>query len=392
MITVLQIVPQMKPGGVEFYTLRMVDAVVKAGGRALVASAPGDLLPEIAALGGEHIPFPADSKNALAWPGIARKLSRLIADEQVDLVHVGSRVPGWLAVLARRQKHFPLVMNYHGAYSQSIPLKSLYNRVMTLGDVCLASSRFTKRIVSERHAIAPEKLVRIWLGIDPALFNPDEISNDRKAALRAQWGVTPEQRIFLSAGRLVSLKGHDVLIQAADAVLSQHDDAVMIIAGDDLGRTEYRAKLEALAAATVDPSRVKLVGNCTDMATAFLISHASVIGSVRPETFSYVAVESQAMCCPVISADAGAVSDTLNTTSDEARTGWLYPPGDPVRLAERINASLEMAPEARLAMGERCRARTLELFTLERMQRETLAEYDKLLATDLAGAFARRGA
>ena len=108
----------------------------------------------------------------------------------------------------------------------------------------------------------------------------------------------------------------------------------MVIAGDDLGRTEYRAKLEAMAAATVDPSRVKIVGHCSDMAAAFLISHASVIGSIRPETFSYVAVESQAMRCPVISADAGAVSDTLETTVDAAeRTGWLYPPGDHVSLA-----------------------------------------------------------
>ena len=148
---------------------------------------PGELLPEIAALGGEHIPFPADSKNWLAWPGIARQLSKLIADENVDLVHVGSRVPGWLAVLARRKRHFPLVMNYHGAYSQNVPLKSLYNRVMTLGDVCLASSRFTKQIVAERHDIAPEKLVRIWLGIDPTQFDPNEVS---RSSARPRCGHT----------------------------------------------------------------------------------------------------------------------------------------------------------------------------------------------------------
>ncbi len=184
MSTILQIVPQMKPGGVEFYTLRMVDAVVKAGGRALVASANGELVDDIRALGGEYIAFPADSKNFLKWPSIGRQLARLIVDENVDLLHVGSRAPAWMCVLARRHTPVPIVMNYHGAYSQSFPFKSYYNRVMTLGDVCLASSHFTKRIVMERHDIDPDKLVRIWLGIDPALFDPDEIGPDRRAALR----------------------------------------------------------------------------------------------------------------------------------------------------------------------------------------------------------------
>ncbi|MGI9407593.1 MAG: glycosyl transferase, partial [Hyphomicrobiaceae bacterium] len=96
MTTILQIVPQMKPGGVEFYTLRVVDAVVKAGGRALVASEGGELVPDITALGGEYIEFPAASKNWLKWPGIASRLFRLITEEEVDLVHVGSRGPGWL--------------------------------------------------------------------------------------------------------------------------------------------------------------------------------------------------------------------------------------------------------------------------------------------------------
>ncbi|MGI9406544.1 MAG: glycosyltransferase, partial [Hyphomicrobiaceae bacterium] len=266
----------------------------------------------------------------------------------------------------------------------------LYNRVMTLGDICLASSRFTKQIVQERHRIDADKLVRIWLGIDPAQFNPAQIPEEQRAALGSQWGVTPGQRIVLTAARLTSLKGHDVVIRAADAVLEAHDDAVIIIAGDDLGRTDYRAKLEAMAAETVDPARVRLVGHCDDMATAFLISHVSIIGSIRPETFSYVAIESQAMECPVIASAHGAVSDTLETTSDAHRTGWLYPPGDHEGMGKQIISALNINNDDRAKMGQRCRARALELFTLERMQRETLAQYDRLLGTDLAETFQQR--
>ncbi|MEL7304021.1 MAG: glycosyltransferase, partial [Pseudomonadota bacterium] len=179
MTTVLHIVPELKPGGVEFYTLRMVDAITRAGARPLVASGPGALLADLNALGGEHIPFDAAAKNWFAWPARARALAKLIDRERVDLVHVGSRVPGWLAVLARRHRPFPLVMNYHGAYSEGFPGKRAYNAVMTKGDVCLASSRFTVEHVRARHPIDPAKLKRIWLGIDPTTFDPACINAKR---------------------------------------------------------------------------------------------------------------------------------------------------------------------------------------------------------------------
>ncbi|MEO0620385.1 MAG: glycosyltransferase family 4 protein, partial [Pseudomonadota bacterium] len=241
--------------------------------------------------------------------------------------------------------------------------------------------------VRAQHGLADDKLVRIWLGIDPANFDPAEIDGARRRALLDTWGIRNGQRVVLSAGRLVSLKGHDVVIRAADDVLHAHDDAVIVIAGDDSGRGEYRNKLEEMAAASADPSRVRIVGHCADMAAAFAVAHVSVIGSIRPETFSYVAVESQAMECPVISADAGAVSDTLETVDEAARTGWLYPPGNAAAMAARINGALDMSRDDRTAMGIRCRARTLDLFTLARMQHETLAQYDRLLGTQLAVRF-----
>ena len=89
--TLLQITPALDTGGVERTTLDIAEAVVKAGGRAFVASRGGRLEDELKALGGELVRLPMESKNPLVQMGAARALADLIRTEHVDLVHVRSR-------------------------------------------------------------------------------------------------------------------------------------------------------------------------------------------------------------------------------------------------------------------------------------------------------------
>jgi glycosyltransferase involved in cell wall biosynthesis len=68
-------------------------------------------------------------------------------------------------------------------------------------------------------------------------------------------------------------------------------------------------------------------------------------------------------------------------------TGWIVPVGDAAELARRIAESLADGPANRAALGARARAHVAANFTLEAMQRATLAVYDELLGTDLARRF-----
>ena len=56
--TILQVLPALNAGGVERGTLEIAAAITEAGGRALVASAGGRLVPALEALGGEHFTLP----------------------------------------------------------------------------------------------------------------------------------------------------------------------------------------------------------------------------------------------------------------------------------------------------------------------------------------------
>ncbi|MEJ2116486.1 MAG: glycosyltransferase [Alphaproteobacteria bacterium] len=191
---ILQVLPHLDTGGVERTVIEVAEAVVKAGGVALVAAEPGRLSDELEAVGGKLFPIPAATKNPLQiWANISR-LSEIIKAHGVSLVHARSRAPAWSAYYAARRAGVPFVTSYHGVYTQKSALKAWYNSVMGRGDVVIANSHYTAGVVRARHGVPDERLVVIHRGVDLERFDPQNVAPDRMAALRAAWGVAPDAR------------------------------------------------------------------------------------------------------------------------------------------------------------------------------------------------------
>ena len=89
------------------------------------------------------------------------------------------------------------------------------------------------------------------------------------------------------------------------------DDAVVILAGDAPGRDAYREELIGLIARHGLGDRVRLVGHCREMPAAYLAAQVAVTTSTVPETFGRTSAEAQAMGCPVIVPDLGALPETI---------------------------------------------------------------------------------
>jgi glycosyltransferase involved in cell wall biosynthesis len=391
--TILQVVPRLDTGGSEQATIEIAEALIQAGAKALVATAGGRMASAVTQAGGEVITLPVASKNPFTILANTKRLERLITERNVALVHARSRAPAWSAYLAARRTGRPFVTTYHGAYGSTLgPIKAAYNGVMGRGDRVIANSLYTANLIAERHPFKREHIRPIYRGIDEAAFDPLAVPRGPVAKLRDRWGVSPDTKVVLQAARLTGLKGHRQTIEAAAALAREGalDDAVIIFAGDAPGKAAYRQELIALITRHGLADKVRLVGHCQDMPAAFLAAHVAIVPSLVPETFGRTSVEAQAMGCPVILSEIGALPETLVTSSqDEARfTGWLVPPGDTAALAGAIRAALALSPEERAAIGARASARASAEFALSQMQMKTLAVYDELLGTHLAEAFA----
>ncbi len=372
--TILQVLPALgSGGGVERGTVEIAEAIVEAGGRAIVASAGGDRVHDLARVGAEHVLLPVDSKNPwVIYANIAR-LAQLIAAENVDLVHARSRAPAWSAYFAARQTERPFVTTFHGTYSAGNFLKRRYNSVMTRGDRVIAISSFIAEHVRRHYGVPENKIRIIHRGVDLARFDAEKVSAERVVTLSTDWRLEDGLPIVMLPGRLTRWKGQAVFIEAI-AGLERQDIRCLIVGGDQ-GRNDYRRELESLVESHDLGAVVRIVDHCDDMAAAYMLADVVVSASTDPEAFGRIVVEAQALGRPVIASDHGGARETII----DGKTGWRVPPGDADALAKALHAALGLTEAQRAAMAAAAIAKVRENFSKQSMCARTLAVYNEVL-------------
>ncbi|MEO0763120.1 MAG: glycosyltransferase, partial [Pseudomonadota bacterium] len=273
-LTILQVVPRLDLGGVERGTVEIAEAIMAAGGRALVATEGGQLAPRIERAGGEIVELNAATKNPLNIWQNAGILEDLIREEGVDLVHARSRAPAWSAKWAARRTGTPFVTTYHGSYGEGLPLKRLYNSVMASGRPVIAISEFIRALVLERHRVPADQVVVIPRGADLDAFSEDVVSGGRTALLAEAWGLLDDSRpIVMLPGRLTRWKGGETVIAAARALMrdGQPPDMLFLLVGHD-GGSGYGERLERMIEAAGVGAFVRLTGAVTDMPAAYKLA------------------------------------------------------------------------------------------------------------------------
>jgi glycosyltransferase involved in cell wall biosynthesis len=380
-LTVLQIVPRMEMGGVERGTLEITEAIVREGGRAIVATAGGQLLPRIAKGGGQVIAMNADTKNPLNLWQNARLLARLIVDLQIDIVHARSRAPAWSAYWATQRTGAHFITTYHGAYNEDFPFKRRYNAVMAKGRPVIAVSDFIRKRIIDCHGIPAEQIVTIPRGADISVLSEEAVGNERTVKLAHHWGLLDDPRpVIMLPARLSRWKGAEDLIDAAQRLRAMRgNDFLVLLVGEGQGNDfeqVLRKRIEKNGVGDV----VHLAGGCTDMAAAYKLASVVVSASTEPEAFGRSVIEAQSMGRPVIATDHGGARETV----EHGGSGWLYPPGDIARLTIELNKALNLDPSERAHMGMAARARIHALYTVTAMQRSTLDVYERVAGRTFA--------
>ena len=368
----LQVLPALRSGGVERGTLEIAEAQIAAGFRAIVASAGGEMVAALEALGAKHITLPLTAKSPWAIWRNAAALAALARAEGVVLIHARSRAPAWSALIAARRIGLPFVTTYHGAYNEGFPGKRLYNSVMARGDRVIAISHFIADLIRARHGVAEAKLRVIPRGVDPRRFDPVLVGAERLDKLRTAWGLPEGRPIIMLPARVTRWKGQMVLVEAMARLPG---DSLALLVGDAEERPTFKAELLARIESLGLQDRVRLVGHANDMPAALMLANVVIHASTDAEAFGRTVIEAQAMARPVIASDLGAPRETVA----EGITGWRIPPGDAAALAEAIGKALALPPSESAALGARARAAVLSGYTTEAMQAATMAVYRELL-------------
>jgi glycosyltransferase involved in cell wall biosynthesis len=377
---ILQVVPELETGGAEITTMEMAEAIVKAGGRALIASEGGALESQIRAAGGELFHLPVASKNPLTmWRNVGR-LAALMRAENIDIIHGRSRAPCWSALFAARRTGRPYLATYHSKVHARPRAKIFYNSVMTLGKLTIANSHFTATRIAAIHKTPDAQLRVIPRGCDPEALDPTRFGAAEKAGKRAEWGIDQNAFVILCPARLTRWKGQHVLIDAL-ARLSAPIKPYLVCVGGAQGRDDYIEELRALAAAGNMADRLVLAGHENNMPLAYAAADLAVLPSIEAEPFGRTTIEAQAAALPVIASNDGGFRETvIAENAENGGSGWLVEADNSVALAATIDKALTLTPPDFEKIGENGRANVLAHYTRAAMCNRTLNVYAEILA------------
>ena len=363
-LKILQILPALDAGGVERGTLEIASFLVREGHDAWVVSNGGRMVAALEGAGARHVAMPVHRKHPATLLQV-RPLRRLLERERPDILHIRSRVPGWVAWLAWRgmdpRTRPRLVSTVHGFYSVN-----RYSAVMASGERVIAVSESIRRSIVEHYPQTdPSRIRVIPRGIDPerypAGFRPDADWLD-------QWHRDhPEldgKASLLLPGRITRLKGHEDFIRLIAALRVRGHPAHGLIVGDvHPKKRSYLAELKALVQKLGMERHVSFLGHRADVRDIMAVSHVVCAMSQQPESFGRTVLEALAIGRPVVGYDCGGVGELLAALFPAGRV----PPGDAAACldaADRVLRGSCAAPtsvDAPFLLDSMCRA-TLEVY------------------------------
>ena len=372
---IVQILPALNRGGVERGTVEVADAIVKNGWKSVVISNGGLLTSQLKRVGATVYEVPVHRKNPFLWGSARRQVKRILQQEGVDIVHVRSRAPAWIALPAANSLGIATVSTVHSKFAPANIFKKIYNGKMLKADRVIAISHFVENEIFTHYGKSgvAEKLSVIHRGVDLGMFDPKAVNQQRIIAEADRLGLPDDKSIIMLPARATSWKGHEILIQAL-AQLSDKD-AILMLLGIEDGPPAYAEKLRTMAVRYGLGGRVRIGAGSRDMPAALMLADVVAMPSIKPEPFGRVAIEALAMGRPVVAFRHGGAVESI----DEGRTGWLADPLSVDSLAEALQTALSLTPRKRRALAKDARQQMTDQFSKDMMCERTLAVYKSLL-------------
>lgn len=372
-LTIVQVLPSLEEGGVENETLELGEYLPKIGYRSIVISGGGRLVPKLLESGSEHILLPYVGEKSPRCLQYIKLLRDVLINEKVDILHLRSRLPAWIAYLA--WKSIPagerpgLITSFHGFYSVNY-----YSTIMTKGERVIAVSQTIKDHILEKYRIGERRVELIHGGFDSAYFDPKNVDPQRIQVLKKRWGIEKNNDpVIILPGRLTNWKGQDIFIRALKNI--RHLPFMALCIGDFEENTSFVQRLKSYIHQFELEEKVKLVGHCDDMPAAMMLADVVVsASSSQPEAFGKVIIEAMAMGKPVIATRHGGSTETVL----DGESGWLVKPADPDEMANALEFVLQ-DKELRLRAGKIGRERVNKMFTSTKMCERTVSLYHELL-------------
>jgi glycosyltransferase involved in cell wall biosynthesis len=302
--------------------------------------------------------------------GVLQKLSKIVAQHDINLIHAHDYKSDLFAYLLRRkmrQLRPALISTMHGWALDGFRGRVLWRldvSLMRTFDHLIAVSRATKKQMVDA-GIPTELISVVHNGIDTHTWSPCQTN----IAMREALGLESAVPIIGYVGRLSAEKDLYSWLRAVALVATEYPQAQFVIVGE--GRNDrLLAELRKMAAGLDIADKVKFLGYRDNLPAIYAIFDIFFLSSLR-EGICNSLLEAMAMGIPVVATDVGGTKELVI----DGQTGYMVPNGDFEAMAQSL---LRLASNAglRKELGIAGRKRIEDKFSFRcRLSRvETLYE------------------
>ncbi len=300
------------------------------------------------------------------------QLYRLMRDLKPDVVHTHTAKAGFVGRVAAWLAGVPVIVHtFHGHVFKGyfspfttrvfIMLERLTAR---MSDTVITLTEGLRRELTDEYRITRKGRITVLpLGLDLEAFArvPRKSGDFRRA-----FNIPADVPLVGIVGRIVPIKNHQLLLQAALKVKETIPNTCFVIVGDGELRGEIEAEVERLGLRGC----VTFTGWVRDVAPVYSDLDALVISS-RNEGTPVSVIEALSARCPVVTTAVGGLPDLL----DRGALGMLVPSDDADALADAITKTITDPPDTR-----RAQSLMLDRYSIDRLVKDLDGLYRGLLA------------
>ncbi len=311
--------------------------------------------------------FKIDMQTMLSVSAIV-DIYRLIKKKAVDIVFCldtqPERTTGLIASVF--SPGIKLILSSH--YD---PYDLKQNRYLTLLDKLLlrfvdkvtATSAYHKKKLVDSEKIAADKISIMHNGSDLNRFKCVTSSLSKQG-----FDLSLGDEIVGIVARLVPMKGHSVLLDAARLIIEKRPNTHFLIVGDGQERDSLELQSKKLNIQT----HVHFLGTRTDIPELLPLFDVAVLCS-QSEIFGISLLEYMISEKAIVATKVGGIPEVIV----DGETGLLVEPGNPATLADGIVKLLTDTPYAK-KLGKAAKERAVNVFSIEAMVNKIEVLFDEV--------------
>ncbi|WP_051287523.1 glycosyltransferase family 4 protein [Paenibacillus taiwanensis] len=303
--------------------------------------------------------------------------------EQYDLIHTHDVISACAFARVKPAK-LPLIVNPHGSLPGEIQLLMDSHSAVDRVDHDMKSILHYYRTIEQQglrsasHAVTSSKWLQKGFVEDYGIaahhisvfpYGMDTVKYKQLLTTRNEISRPPLKKVITFAGRLVHLKGIEVLIRALAKLKTERNDWICWIVGDGPKRGEY----EQLAAALDLQQAITFWGARSDVPCFMAMTDIYVQPSLQDNQPLSV-IEAQLAGNAVIVSNAGGLPEMV----EHRLTGLIAPKNDEIALYTLLNELLQ-SEETRRKLGAKARLFSQKHWSIDQYNTKMMRMYKHVM-------------